>query len=135
MTEPRPDPPPLTVYKVALIGESLRTYREVNGLHPSRYPVIVWLSRPPLSYEQVKLAQAGIAVDSTDPMQVRFDNTTLEEVREAIPGLNAQLKAAVGAAKLGWEAAQAEDGRLIALSDTINADLDAQLNVAPGEAV
>jgi hypothetical protein len=117
------EPPPLKALKVDLIGASLRTYRELNGLHPARYPVIVWLSRPPSPSEQVKLAQAGVLVDSVDPMQVRFDNTTLEEVRQGISDLNARLKAAVDAAKPGWEAAQVEDGRLIALADSINAEL------------
>jgi hypothetical protein len=72
MTNPQPDPP-LKVLKVDLTAASLRTYRELNGLHPARYPVIIWLSRSTSPFEQVKLAQAGVLVDSDDPMQVRLE--------------------------------------------------------------
>jgi hypothetical protein len=47
----------LRIMRVDLLNESFRTYRDLNGGNPTRYPVLVLLSRSANPYERIKLTE------------------------------------------------------------------------------
>ena len=101
-------------------------WREFNDGHPTRYPVLLWLSRPLDDLERYAVRTTAQMVPGKDPRMLLIDNTTLEEVRDQLGALNGKIdSAATLAASLGprREAAQAEDDRLLALEAEINESL------------
>jgi hypothetical protein len=113
----------LRIIKVDLLNESFKTYRVLNDIKSIRYPVLVLLSRPVDDFERLYVEQAGILIDDNDAMRGLIQETTLEELRSQLHVLNRKLEMAVRDARQGREPAEAEDQRLIALVEEINAGL------------
>lgn len=127
---------PLEVVRVQLPDVSWQTHRDLNGLHPSRYPVIVQLSRTPDPFEEVALRRISAMVQPVPGAEAEgvITNTTLRFVGKALSQINKELAAAVDLAVRLRDEASAADEEMAQLVRSINKQLRAERSLPAIEA-
>jgi hypothetical protein len=114
------------ILRLDLTPQSMKKWREVNDGHPLFYPVLLKLSRELDSFEQyaIKVYESHTFIlAENDPALLLMGQTTLESVREQLPGLTERLNRAVQNARTLRTAANEEDSRLFDLLKEINDEL------------
>jgi hypothetical protein len=126
------EPNQLRIVALRLLEDQIPT-EESGGALPARYGVLLGLSRRMTVFERAELVQEGF-LDTGDLMWLGIQDTTLEEVRDAIPRFhetfataesNAHVfEQAVGAATEGLAAQVREEAQhRQTLLGEINAEL------------
>ena len=103
---------PLRMISVQLPDQALKTYRVLNEGDPDLYPLVVGFNRPVNEYERLALKDFGVIRGDTDRMWALIENTTLEAIADHLDEYNAELDAAVEAARRMKAEAEAENERL-----------------------
>lgn len=119
----------LKILRLDLTPQSMRKWRDVNDGNPVAYPVLLKLSRELDPFEQYAMeVYEGhtLIVAEHDHAVLLIGETTLETVREQIPGLTARINQVVKVAKQLRTVANEEDSRLFDLLKEINDELSEQ---------
>lgn len=112
------------IVRVELLPESLRTWRDLNGMRPNTYPVLLHLSRPLDEFERDAIrGWAHLIPGEHDAATIVLPDYALEAVRQNFHALNGQILNAATRGCQVRDAAYAEDDRLRDLEAEINEEL------------
>ncbi|MBF9325931.1 hypothetical protein [Mycobacteroides chelonae] len=120
MTEPDDDDE-LEIEKVALLEESLPSYRKLHGLDAYAYPVIVYLSRPLNDFEAASIrSELSYVPGDDDKTALLIPGISLKNFRDNLKGYLGIIRTAAAKGRKVSDAVYAQDEELKAELTEIN---------------